>query len=96
MRSLSLIGLFAPAFVFANSEGVSPKATDLFTIAGYPISNSILTTWIIAGLIILGVRGLENGNHGCQFLGRRSATNHPQRLLKFVLVALGAHMLASH
>ncbi|MEY4404032.1 MAG: hypothetical protein RIR91_2067, partial [Verrucomicrobiota bacterium] len=56
MRSLSLIGLFAPAFVFANSEGVSPKATDLFTIAGYPISNSILTTWIIAGLIILGVR----------------------------------------
>jgi F-type H+-transporting ATPase subunit a len=56
MRSLSLIGLFAPAFVFANSEGVSPKATDLFTIAGYPISNSILTTWIIAALIIIAVR----------------------------------------
>ena len=56
MRPLSLIGLFAPAFVFASSEGVSPKATDLFTIAGFPISNSILTTWIIAGLIILGVR----------------------------------------
>lgn len=56
MRPLSFIGLFAPAFVFANSEGVSPKATDLFTIAGYPISNSILTTWIIAGLIILAVR----------------------------------------
>jgi hypothetical protein len=24
---------------------VSPTATDLFTIAGFPISNSILTTW---------------------------------------------------
>ncbi|MEY4378489.1 MAG: hypothetical protein RLZ85_370 [Verrucomicrobiota bacterium] len=56
MRSLSLIGFFAPAIAFANSEGVSPKATDLFTIAGFPISNSILTTWIIAALIIIGVR----------------------------------------
>jgi F-type H+-transporting ATPase subunit a len=56
MRSLSLIGLSAPAFVFASSEGVSPKATDLFTIAGLPISNSILTTWIIAAFIIIGVR----------------------------------------
>jgi len=60
MRPLSLIGLLAPALVFANAtgehEGVSPTATDLFTIAGYPISNSILTTWIIAALIIIAVR----------------------------------------
>ncbi len=56
MRSLSFIGLFAPAVVFASSEGVSPTATDLFTIAGFPISNSILTTWIIAALIIIVVR----------------------------------------
>jgi F-type H+-transporting ATPase subunit a len=56
MRSLSLIGLFSPAFVFASSEGVKPSATDLFDIAGVPISNSILTTWIIAALIIIGVR----------------------------------------
>ncbi|PHX59229.1 MAG: ATP synthase F0 subunit A [Opitutia bacterium] len=56
MRSLSIIGLFAPAVVFASSEGVSPTATDLFTIAGFPISNSILTTWIIAALIIIAVR----------------------------------------
>ncbi|GBL26899.1 ATP synthase subunit a [Verrucomicrobiota bacterium] len=56
MRSLSLISLLAPAFVFASSEGVSPTATDLFTIAGFPISNSILTTWIIAALIIIAVR----------------------------------------
>ena len=56
MRSLSFIGLLAPAVVFASSEGVSPTATDLFTIAGFPISNSILTTWIIAALIIIAVR----------------------------------------
>ena len=56
MRPLSLIGLLAPAFVFANSEGVKPSATDLFNLGGIPISNSILTTWIIAALIIIGVR----------------------------------------
>jgi F-type H+-transporting ATPase subunit a len=56
MRPLSLIGLFSPAFVFANSEGVKPSATDLFNLGGFPISNSILTTWIIAALIIIGVR----------------------------------------
>jgi F-type H+-transporting ATPase subunit a len=56
MRSLSFIGLFAPVVVFANSEGVKATATDLFTIAGFPISNSILTTWIIAALILIAVR----------------------------------------
>jgi len=56
MRPLSLIGFLAPAITFASSEGVSPKASDLFTLGGFPISNSILTTWIIAVLIIIGVR----------------------------------------
>lgn len=56
MRPLSLIGLFSPAFVFASSEGVKESATDLFSLFGFPVSNSILTTWIIAALIILGVR----------------------------------------
>jgi F-type H+-transporting ATPase subunit a len=56
MRPLSLIGLFSPAFVFASSEGVKQSATDLFNLGGIPISNSILTTWIIAALIIIGVR----------------------------------------
>jgi len=60
MRPLSSIGLFAPAFVFAASEGkhegVPQAATDLFTLFGFPISNSILTTWIIAALIIIAVR----------------------------------------
>ena len=60
MRPLSLIGFLAPALVFAKAsgehEGVSRGATDLFTLGGFPISNSILTTWIIAVLIIVGVR----------------------------------------
>jgi F-type H+-transporting ATPase subunit a len=35
---------------------VNPSATDLFNIGGIPISNSILTTWIIAAALIIGVR----------------------------------------
>lgn len=56
MRLLSSIGLFAPAFVFASSEGVPAGATDLFHLGPIPVSNSILTTWIIAALIIVAVR----------------------------------------
>ena len=61
MRSLSLLPLsLLPAGLLASAtgshEGVSPKATDLFNLFGFPISNSILTTWIIAALIIIGVR----------------------------------------
>ncbi len=65
MRSLSLIGFLAPAFAFASSsadhvkhsEGVSQVAQKLpFSLFGHEISNSILTTWIIAILIIVGVR----------------------------------------
>jgi len=56
MRPLFLLSLFAPAFALASAEGVNPKATDLFEIGGIPVSNSILTTWIIAALIIVAVR----------------------------------------
>jgi F-type H+-transporting ATPase subunit a len=56
MRPLFLLSLFAPAFALASAEGVNPKATDLFEIGGVPVSNSILTTWIIAVLIIVAVR----------------------------------------
>ena len=55
MRPLSLIGLLSPVFVFANSEGVKQSGTDLTSIT-IPVSNSILTTWIIAALVIIGVR----------------------------------------
>jgi F-type H+-transporting ATPase subunit a len=58
MRPLFLLSLFAPAFALANEEGVNPKATDLFQIGGIPVSNSILTTWILAAVIILAIRVL--------------------------------------
>lgn len=58
MRPLFLLSLFAPAFALASAEGVNPKATDLFEIGGIPVSNSILTTWILAVLIIIAVRVL--------------------------------------
>ena len=58
MRPLFLLSLFAPAFALASGEGVNPKATDLFEIGGIPVSNSILTTWILAVLIIIAVRVL--------------------------------------
>ena len=58
MRPLFLLSLFAPAFALANEEGVNPKATDLFQIGGIPVSNSILTTWILAAVIIIAIRVL--------------------------------------
>ena len=59
MRPLFFLSLLAPAFVLASEEGVNPKATDLtsFTVT-IPVSNSILTTWILAVLIIIAVRVL--------------------------------------
>ncbi|MEY4086280.1 MAG: hypothetical protein RLZZ405_468 [Verrucomicrobiota bacterium] len=56
MRPLFFLSLLAPAFVLASEEGVNPKATDLFEVGGIPVSNSILTTWILAAVIILAVR----------------------------------------
>ncbi len=58
MRPLFLLSLFAPAFALANEEGVNPKATNLFQIGGIPVSNSILTTWILAAVIIIAIRVL--------------------------------------
>ena len=58
MRPLFFLSLLSPAFVLASEEGVSPKATDLFELGGIPVSNSILTTWILAAVIILAVRVL--------------------------------------
>ena len=58
MRPLFLLSSFAPAVVLASEEGVNPKATDLFHLGGIPVSNSILTTWILAAVIILAIRVL--------------------------------------
>ncbi len=57
MRLPLLLSIFAPVFAFANEGGgVSQKAENLFEIGGFPVSNSVLTTWIIAVLIIVAVR----------------------------------------
>ena len=58
MRPLFFLSLLAPAFVLASEEGVKPKATDLFEIGGIPVSNTILTTWILTALIIIAIRVL--------------------------------------
>ena len=58
MRPLFFLSLLAPTLALASEEGVSSKATDLFQIGGIPVSNSILTTWILTALIIIAVRVL--------------------------------------
>jgi F-type H+-transporting ATPase subunit a len=58
MRPLFTIAALIPTLAWANAEGVNPKATDLFEIGGIPVSNSILTTWILAVIIIIAIRVL--------------------------------------
>ena len=58
MRPLFFLSLLAPTLALASEEGVNPKATDLFVIGGVPVSNSILTTWILTALIIIAIRVL--------------------------------------
>lgn len=55
-RTLSVLLLTPSLLLAAGGEGVSPKATELFNLWGLPVTNSILTTWIVALLIIVGVR----------------------------------------
>ena len=58
MRPLFTTATLIPTLALANSEGVNPNATDLFNIGGIPVSNSILTTWILAAVIIIAIRVL--------------------------------------
>jgi len=58
MRPLFTTATLIPTLALANSEGVNPNATDLFNIGGIPVSNSILTTWILAVIIIIAIRVL--------------------------------------
>jgi F-type H+-transporting ATPase subunit a len=53
-----LVALLTPALVFANDGGVNPQAETLFKIGQFGVTNSILTTWILAAIIILAVRVL--------------------------------------
>jgi len=57
MRPFYLIAaLFSPAFVFANGDEVTPYAKKVFSIGHFEVTNSILTTWILAIIIIVAVR----------------------------------------
>ncbi len=57
MRPFYLIAaLFSPALVFANEGGVSQRAETVFSIGSFEVTNSILTTWILAAIIIIAVR----------------------------------------
>lgn len=56
MRLPLSVLLFFPTLAFAGAKGVDPRAQDLFEINGFPITNSLLTTWILAVVIIVAVR----------------------------------------
>ncbi len=59
MRPFYLIAaLLSPAFVFAKDGGVSQQAETVFSIGEFGVTNSILTTWILAVIIIVAVRVL--------------------------------------
>jgi F-type H+-transporting ATPase subunit a len=47
---------FIPAALAAEEGGVSAKAEALFHIGSLPVTNSILTTWLISLALLLGVR----------------------------------------
>ena len=55
--SIALIALSATSLAHA-SGGVEPAATKLFEIPvlGLPVTNSIVTGWVVSLLILLGLR----------------------------------------
>jgi F-type H+-transporting ATPase subunit a len=56
MRLPLFLSLLCPTFAFAGAKGVDPSAQNLFEIYGFPVTNSLLTTWILAIVIIVAVR----------------------------------------
>ncbi len=56
-RKTALLSSLAFLFPLADaSAAVSESATELFTVFGLPISNSLVTSWVVAILLIIGVR----------------------------------------
>ena len=55
---LSAIIASPAALSAAGSEGVSPKAYELTSVFGLPITNSMVTTWVVSLIIILIVKVL--------------------------------------
>lgn len=50
--------LGASTLAAAEGSGVSPKAYHLFELLGWPVTNSMVTSWVVSLLIILVVRFL--------------------------------------
>ncbi|OIO60848.1 MAG: ATP synthase F0 subunit A [Verrucomicrobia bacterium CG1_02_43_26] len=48
---------------FASTEAVSPKAYILYSIGGLHITNSMVTSWVVSLLIIVGIRWMAGGRH---------------------------------
>ena len=55
---LSAIAAAPAGLMAAGSDGVSPKAYELTNLFGLPITNAMVTTWVISLLIILVVKVL--------------------------------------
>lgn len=58
MRPLFLLTSLLPLVASASEGGVPPSATRLFDLGGLPVTNTILTTWIITALIVIAVQVL--------------------------------------
>ena len=58
-KTVSLISFLAlGGTAFAGGSGVSPYAYELFEIGGLPVTNSMVTSWIISIALILVVRAV--------------------------------------
>ena len=56
-RLVSLIVLHCiPTFLFGAGDGVKVVAEEVFTIGSLPVTNSMVTSWIISVLLIIGVK----------------------------------------
>ena len=56
-RLVSLIILVSfPVFLFGAGGGVKVVAEEVFSIGSLPVTNSMVTSWIISILLIVGVK----------------------------------------
>ena len=56
-RLVSLIILYScPVFLFGAGDGVKVIAVEVFSIGSFPVTNSMVTSWIISILLIIGVK----------------------------------------
>jgi len=60
LKPLALVIVFLFSFIqlFAAGDGVHLKAESFFNIAGIPVTNSMVTSWVVSLFIILIVKTL--------------------------------------